>query len=125
VIRPTRRRRTSAGAALIGCLAVLALSPPASAQPGALDSAFGGDGRVTTDVTGRYDYAVGLVIQGDGKLVACGPASGGGGRFALVRYADDGTLDDTFSGDGIALTMPFLATTRMGRSTRRSAATAE
>jgi uncharacterized delta-60 repeat protein len=55
-------------------------------------------------VTSRYDYAVGLVIQGDGKLVACGPASGGGGRFALVRYAGDGTLDDTFSGDGVALT---------------------
>jgi uncharacterized delta-60 repeat protein len=104
VIKPTRRRRTRAGAALIGCLAVLTLSPSASAQPGALDSAFGGDGRVTTDVTSRYDYAVGLVIQGDGKLVACGPASGGGGRFALVRYADDGTLDDTFGGDGIALT---------------------
>lgn len=59
---------------------------------------------MTTDVTSRYDYAVGLVIQGDGKLVAAGPASGGGGRFALVRYAGDGTLDDTFSGDGIART---------------------
>jgi uncharacterized delta-60 repeat protein len=59
---------------------------------------------VTTDVTNRYDYAVGLVIQGDGKLAACGPASGGGGRFALVRYAGDGTRDVNFSGDGIART---------------------
>jgi uncharacterized delta-60 repeat protein len=97
----TKRTKT---AVLVGCLGLLAVPPPASALPGALDSAFGGDGKVTTDVTSRYDYAVGLVIQGDGKLVAGGPASGGGGRFALVRYAADGTLDDTFSGNGIALT---------------------
>jgi uncharacterized delta-60 repeat protein len=100
----TRRDTRFAWAAVVGCLGLLAVSSPASAQPGALDSAFGGDGKVTTDVTGGFDYAVGLVVQGDGKLVAAGPASGGGGRFALVRYAADGMLDDTFSGDGVALT---------------------
>jgi uncharacterized delta-60 repeat protein len=106
VAKRTKARRCARGAwaALVGSVGLLAVSPPVSAQPGELDSAFGGDGKVTTDVTSRYDYAVGLVIQADGKLVAAGPASGGGGRFALVRYAGDGTLDDTFNGDGTALT---------------------
>jgi uncharacterized delta-60 repeat protein len=97
------RRRICAWAALLGALGLLAAAP-AAAQPGDLDSAFGGDGKVTTDVTGRYDYAVGLVVQDDGKLVAAGPASGRGGRFAVLRYESNGTLDDTFGGDGIAMT---------------------
>jgi hypothetical protein len=65
----------------------------ASAEPGALDASFGGDGKVTTNLTSRYDYALGLIVQTDGKLVVAGPASGQGGRFALVRYAGDGSLD--------------------------------
>src|SRR6188768_2102267 len=98
------RHRTCVWAGLLGALGLLAATPAASAQPGDLDSAFGGDGKVTTDVTGRYDYAVGLVVQDDGKLVAAGPASGSGGRFAVLRYESDGTLDDTFGGDGIVMT---------------------
>jgi uncharacterized delta-60 repeat protein len=85
---------------VLSCLFLLALPSAAFAQAGALDASFGGDGKVTSNLTSRYDYAVGLIIQADGKLVAAGPASGGGGRFALVRYADDGSLDNTFSNDG-------------------------
>jgi uncharacterized delta-60 repeat protein len=59
---------------------------------------------VTTDLTSRYDYASGLIVQADGKLVAAGPASGRGGRFALVRYGGDGTPDNTFAGDGVVFT---------------------
>jgi len=76
----------------------------AAAQAGALDASFSGDGKVTTNLTSGYDYAVGLVVQVDGKLVAAGPASGGGGRFALVRYGDGGSLDSTFSSDGKVFT---------------------
>jgi uncharacterized delta-60 repeat protein len=91
---------TTAGVLVLSCLFLLALPSAASAQAGTLDASFGGDGKVTTNLTSRYDYALGLIIQADGKLVVAGPASGRGGRFALVRYADDGSLDDTFSTDG-------------------------
>ena len=84
---------------------MLLLAPStASAQAGTLDTTFGGDGKVTTNLTSGRDHAVGLIIQADGKLVAAGRAGGRGGRFALVRYLADGTLDDTFGGDGKVFT---------------------
>jgi len=70
---------------------------------GTLDSSFGGDGRVTTDLTRRGgDCALGVAVQADGKIVAAGHSGFGGpnGRFALVRYLPDGTLDSTFGVEG-------------------------
>ena len=70
---------------------------------GSLDTSFSGDGRLTTDFGfGADDEANGVGIQGDGKLVAVGRASGGatGSDFALARYNPDGSLDTAFSGDG-------------------------
>ncbi len=70
---------------------------------GALDTSFSGDGRQTTDFGfGADDAANGIAVQGDGKIVAAGYASGGatGDDFALARYDPDGTLDPSFSGDG-------------------------
>jgi len=71
-------------------------------QNGTLDTTFGGDGRVLTNFTARYDGAWGVVIQADGKIVAAGDAGIGTGNsgFAIARYNEDGTLDATFSGDG-------------------------
>ncbi|MFL5797936.1 MAG: delta-60 repeat domain-containing protein [Actinomycetota bacterium] len=65
---------------------------------GTPDATFGGDGRVTTNFTDGFDSANGVAIQGNGKIVAAGGASGS--RFALARYDRDGTLDSFFSGDG-------------------------
>jgi uncharacterized delta-60 repeat protein len=67
---------------------------------GTLDTSFGGDGKVTTNLSSAGDWANAVAIQEDGKIVAAGRASGGGGRFALVRYNPNGTLDSTFGGDG-------------------------
>jgi uncharacterized delta-60 repeat protein len=68
---------------------------------GALDTTFGGDGKVTTNFTTGFDGAFGMGIQSDGAIVAAGTAGGGGGgQFALVRYNTDGTLDTSFGGDG-------------------------
>jgi len=69
---------------------------------GSLDETFGGDGRVTTDFTRGGDYAYGMAIQADGKIVAAGDAgvTDSDSRFALARYNDDGSLDETFGGDG-------------------------
>lgn len=70
---------------------------------GSLDTSFGGDGIVTTPMSGGS--AAALVQQDDGKLVAAGrrwaPQS-----FALARYNADGSLDTSFGGDGIVTTTP-------------------
>ena len=90
---------------VIACLCfVLALPSSAAAQAGSLDSSFDGDGKVRANLTKGYDYASGLVVQADGKLVAAGVASGRGGGFALVRLAQDGGFDASFSGDGKVFT---------------------
>jgi uncharacterized delta-60 repeat protein len=70
---------------------------------GSLDTTFSGDGLQTTDFGfGADDEANGVALQGDGKIVAAGFASGGatGRDFALARYNTNGSLDATFSGDG-------------------------
>ena len=70
---------------------------------GVLDQSFGGDGIVITGVGEDYTDVNSLVVQPDGKILATGYATFNGNEdFAIVRYNSDGTLDDTFSGDGIA-----------------------
>lgn len=66
---------------------------------GTLDGSFSGDGLTTTPFSLGFPSveAHALVIQPDGKLVAAGDDNG---LFALVRYAVDGSLDPSFSGDG-------------------------
>jgi uncharacterized delta-60 repeat protein len=75
---------------------VVALALPAIAAPGDLDNSFSGDGRVRVGISGG---AQDLALQADGKIVAVGE---GGGHFAIVRFNLDGTLDHSFSQDGIA-----------------------
>lgn len=73
---------------------------------GTLDTAFGGDGRVQTDLTRQYDRVSDLVIQPDGKVVVGGTAAywmveipdALESRAALVRYRLDGSLDPGFGG---------------------------
>jgi uncharacterized delta-60 repeat protein len=71
---------------------------------GTLDPTFGTNGKTTTSFTRGDDFATGVVVQADGKIVAAGLAAGGDERFALARYNTDGTLDATFSGDGKLVT---------------------
>ena len=83
---------------------------------GRLDSSFGGDGIVTTDIgLGTEDLLRSLAIQSDGKIVVAGSTEipvGGlfGGHLAVVRYNADGTLDYSFGGgDGKTATHPGRA----------------
>ncbi len=79
---------------------------------GTLDASFGGDGKVMTDFTSGSDYASGVAIQADGKIVVVGWAGAYPNprinefdtKFALARYNSDGTLDRTFGGDGKVMT---------------------
>jgi uncharacterized delta-60 repeat protein len=78
---------------------------------GSLDTAFGGDGSVATSFSRRIDRARSVAIQSDGKIVAIGSAGekafgDSDVRFALARYDPDGSLDDSFGGDGRILTNP-------------------
>jgi uncharacterized delta-60 repeat protein len=93
----------------VGVLAGLLLLPLHvwGLESGDLDSCFGGDGIVRTDLGSRnFDEARAVAIQADGKIVVAGWSftASGGRDFALARYLSNGTLDTTFSGDGTVLT---------------------
>ena len=75
---------------------------------GARDPSFGrGDGIVLTNFTKKDDFAFGVAIQGDGKIVAVGRAAGSGGVMALARYKQNGTIDTTFGGGDGKVTTNF------------------
>jgi len=65
---------------------------------GSLDHSFSSDGRQTTDFGGN-DEALDVALQSDGKIVVVG--RGGRDGFALARYNPDGSLDPSFSDDGM------------------------
>ena len=71
---------------------------------GTLDDSFSTDGRANYwyGLAGTNDsYAVDVAIQSDGKLLLAGFTDEAGTQdFAVIRINTDGTLDDTFSGDG-------------------------
>jgi uncharacterized delta-60 repeat protein len=65
---------------------------------GSPDNTFSGDGKLITDFDlNSNDLAISVAIQNDGKIVLLGRV---GDKPALLRYKPDGTLDDTFDGDG-------------------------
>jgi len=67
---------------------------------GGLDATFGSGGMVTTPIAGgEGDEARSVAIQPNGKIVVGGTDSYQ--RVAVVRYRANGTLDDSFGGDGI------------------------
>ena len=68
---------------------------------GRLDPSFGNRGRTLTGFgPGADDYATGVALQHDGKIVAAGVGAGipliTSGRFAVARYDHNGHLDPTF-----------------------------
>jgi uncharacterized delta-60 repeat protein len=97
----TRIRKPSM---LIGAaLAAVLLGVPARAGSGDIDPTFGVGGKVTTDFASGSDYALGVALQSDGKIVAAGhtePPGSVGINFAVARYNADGSLDASFGGDG-------------------------
>jgi uncharacterized delta-60 repeat protein len=74
-------------------------------QDGDLDTSFGGDGVVTTQVSPGLDESRSVVAVAGGRALAAGRAFTGSSQdFALVRYTHDGDLDPGFGGDGIVTT---------------------
>jgi len=73
------------------------------ASPGWPDATFGDRGRVTQDF-GSSDNASRVAFQPDGKMVVvgrCGTLGDISLDFCVARYNIDGSLDTTFSGDGL------------------------
>ena len=77
---------------------------------GTLDRSFGGDGRVTVDVTGGSDGAYGVVVEPDGQIVVAGVAGRGpGSDFGFIRLNPDGVLDWEFGSDESGIVLVDLA----------------
>ena len=66
------------------------------------DASFNGlTGTVKTDLSGNDDFAEGLVVLADGKVVVVGRKTGVGGTdLALIRYLPSGALDPSFGNAG-------------------------
>ncbi len=73
---------------------------------GSLDTSWGGTGRVTDDI-GEIGNRPSLAIQSDGKILVAGQLSDQDSQgnitryFGVLRYLPNGTLDTSFSGDGV------------------------
>src|SRR5258706_6814838 len=86
-------------------ICMLLIRTASFAQPGTLDSSFGGDGKVTTLFATKGNFAYSSAIQADGKIVVVGGVyKYDTGYFALVRYMPDGKRDNTFGIKGKVLT---------------------
>ena len=69
---------------------------------GTPDPAFGLNGRVSVPLTGIYETrALDIAMQSDGKLLLAGYRQYGTSDGYLARFNSDGTLDSTFSMDGM------------------------
>jgi uncharacterized delta-60 repeat protein len=72
---------------------------PVHAEPGDLDSSFGGTGINYTPATGPDTKIETIALDPDGGTVTAGTANGVG---TLMRYRPDGALDKTFAQAGFA-----------------------
>src|SRR5262249_7496655 len=72
--------------------------------PGSLDTTFGNSGIVTTAFN-TISQPDAVAVQSDGKIVVAGGALlTPGGVIAIVRYNTDGSLDNSFGGNGKVIT---------------------
>ncbi len=68
---------------------------------GSLDTSFGINGKVITNMGSNSDFVNDVVIQDDGKIIVIGSTYVvTNDEMAIVRYNTDGSLDTTFDFDG-------------------------
>jgi uncharacterized delta-60 repeat protein len=78
----------------------------AFSQAGAPVPGYGTNG-TTSKTVDQNNQTWGMGIQNDGKVIVTGNStaiSGSGHRFTMVRYNINGTVDNTFDGDGAVVT---------------------
>jgi uncharacterized delta-60 repeat protein len=88
---------------------LLIVLPFSSADAQILDTLFGNNGTVMTQISGGVGYgdeANAVLIQSDQNIVAVGTANNSSDPyfFALARYKTNGSLDSTFGGIGTVRT---------------------
>ena len=66
-------------------------------KDGTLDNSFSENGITTIDIN-EFDRGTCIAVQSDNKIVVAGNA---GNKFAILRLNPNGSLDNTFWGDGI------------------------
>lgn len=72
---------------------------------GVLDSTFSSDGKAYADLPGTSDRVAAIAIQSDKKIVVAGyTLFAGDFDFAVARFTTGGSLDASFSGDGMLTT---------------------
>jgi uncharacterized delta-60 repeat protein len=77
----------------------------APGTPGTLDTSFGTQGVVTTDINpSQDDIAFATVLQPDGKIIAVGTSFTTPASIVVTRYAANGALDLTFGSNGTTVT---------------------
>ncbi|MBC7775293.1 MAG: T9SS type A sorting domain-containing protein [Phycisphaerae bacterium] len=71
---------------------------------GNVDNSFGTNGYITTFFASSiWSYCYAMELQADGKILLAGEAAGLGNKyFGIIRLNANGSLDQTFSGDGKA-----------------------
>jgi len=70
---------------------------------GSLDTSFSSDGWQVTDL-GNIDNASGIAVTSTGKVVAVGrTGTNSVSDIAIVQYNEDGSIDSSFSEDGIVI----------------------
>jgi uncharacterized delta-60 repeat protein len=67
---------------------------------GTLDTSWGTNGIVTTDVTGGWERITRLALQSDGKIIAAGYSSTNINDITVVRYNTTGSVDTSFGTNG-------------------------
>lgn len=104
-----KRVRTVIAASAAGVLALVAsigVAHPAQAAAGDLVGRFGTGGLAALSVEST---TAGMAVQADGKVVLA--YNDGAGRVVVARLQRNGTLDATFSNDGVASLEPLRTTT--------------
>ncbi len=72
---------------------------------GTLDTSFGTDGQVITDVSSSYEEINGVVVQADGGVLAAGfTGRSNTDDIAVMRYLNDGSVDMSFGDEGKVVT---------------------
>jgi len=80
-------------------------------ENGSLDMAFAGTGFRIIPIGPAADIALSVAVQPDGKIVAAGFSSNGSNNdFGVVRVNANGSMDNTFGGDG-RVTTAFAVST--------------
>jgi uncharacterized delta-60 repeat protein len=71
---------------------------------GTLDASFGGGDGIVTLNRSNWDEFSSVVVEADGKILAAGQDSNGYGHAVIARFNADGSLDNSFGGNGVFAT---------------------